>query len=44
MDDLGSAGWRDMVCVESANALGNVVTVKAFESHTMTAMYSAENL
>jgi D-hexose-6-phosphate mutarotase len=33
MDDLGSEGWRDMVCVESANALENQVTVTAGNSH-----------
>lgn len=44
MDDVSLGGWREMVCVESANALGNVVTVKAYETHTMTAIYSVENL
>lgn len=35
-------GWREMVCVESGNALDNVVVVPAGESHTMTVTYSAE--
>jgi glucose-6-phosphate 1-epimerase len=42
MDDLGPEGWCDMVCVESANALENEVTVGAGQSHTITASYSAE--
>jgi D-hexose-6-phosphate mutarotase len=35
-------GWREMVCVESANALDNVVSVPAGGSHTMSVVYSAE--
>lgn len=27
MDDLGGNGWRDMVCVESASAIENSVTL-----------------
>ena len=42
VDDLGSAGWRDMVCVESANALGNSVTVGPNASHVMGIIYAAE--
>jgi D-hexose-6-phosphate mutarotase len=42
MDDLGSAGWRDMVCVESANAFGNSVRVGPNASHVMGIVYSAE--
>lgn len=44
MDDMGRDGWREMVCVESANALGNVVTVKAGESHSLAATYWVESL
>lgn len=40
--DLGVDGWRDMVCVESANALENRVTVKKGATHTHTAVYSIE--
>lgn len=40
MDDLGAAGWRDMVCVESANALTNKVTLAAGEVHEHHAIYS----
>lgn len=44
MDDLGPEGWRDMVCVESANAMENQVTVPSGGTHTLTAIYSAEDL
>jgi D-hexose-6-phosphate mutarotase len=44
MGDFGPDGWRAMVCVESANALENVVTVKAGASHTLAVEYSAEPL
>jgi D-hexose-6-phosphate mutarotase len=44
MDDLGPEGWRDMVCVESANALENLVTLPAGQSHTLTARYFAEGI
>lgn len=49
MGDLGTVvegrgGWRGMVCVESANALDNVVTVPAGQSHVMSVTYSAQNL
>lgn len=44
MDDMGHDDWRGMVCVESANALGNVVAVKANESHSLAATYSVKSL
>jgi D-hexose-6-phosphate mutarotase len=44
MDDLGPEGWRDMACVESANALENFVTVAAGCEHSISAIYSVENL
>jgi len=44
MDDLGAAGWRDMVCVESANALTNKVTLAANKAHEHHAIYSVEPL
>lgn len=37
----GQGGWREMVCVESANALDNVVTVPAGGSHTLSVSYAA---
>lgn len=45
MGDMGQpAGWRQMVCVETANALENVVKVTAGSSHTMIVEYSAESI
>jgi D-hexose-6-phosphate mutarotase len=44
MGDFGPEGWRQMVCVESANALENVVSVAAGETHKMTVEYSAESM
>ena len=44
MGDFGPEGWRQMVCVESANALENVVSVAAGETHRMTVEYSAESM
>jgi D-hexose-6-phosphate mutarotase len=42
MDDLGAAGWRDMVCVESANALSNRITLAPLKAHTHVALYAVE--
>jgi D-hexose-6-phosphate mutarotase len=49
MGDFGpgkhnQGGWREMVCVESGNAVDNVVSVPVGESHTMSVVYSAESL
>lgn len=44
MDDLGHEGWRDMVCVESANAQENQVMVAAGAGHTLAATYFADDL
>lgn len=44
MDDLGVNEWRDMVCVESANAVGNPVTLTSGESHSLVSIYSAESI
>lgn len=45
MGDLGpNEGWRRMVCVESGNALDNVVNVPAGDSHTLSVVYSAERV
>ena len=44
MGDFGPDGWRQMVCVESVNALENVVTIAAGETHRMAVEYSAEPL
>lgn len=40
MDDLGSMGWKTMVCIESANALTNTVHVKPGEYHNLSVTYS----
>jgi len=43
MGDLGTpAGWREMVCVESANAIDNIVKIAAGTRHTLTVEYRAE--
>jgi dihydroxy-acid dehydratase len=48
MGDMGrgksGAGWREMVCVESGNAMDNVVTVAPGETHTLAVTYSVEAL
>jgi D-hexose-6-phosphate mutarotase len=44
MDDLGADGWRDMVCVETANALADAITLDGGSSHGMSATYSAEDI
>jgi D-hexose-6-phosphate mutarotase len=38
----GQGGWREMVCVESGNALDNVVSVPAGGRHALTVTYTAE--
>jgi D-hexose-6-phosphate mutarotase len=35
-------GWREMVCVESVNAIENVVKVAGGARHTMIVEYRAE--
>ncbi|MDD5403354.1 MAG: D-hexose-6-phosphate mutarotase [Sulfuricella sp.] len=44
MGDFGPEGYRGMVCVETANAIDNVVTVQPGEEHRMAAVYSVEPL
>ncbi len=44
MGDFGPQGHRGMVCVESGNAMENVVTVAAGETHRLVAVYSVEKL
>jgi glucose-6-phosphate 1-epimerase len=44
MGDFGENGHRNMVCVESGNALENVVTLAPGESHRLVAIYSVEKL
>jgi D-hexose-6-phosphate mutarotase len=43
MGDMGQPdGWREMVCVESVNAMENVVKVAAGTKHTLIVEYRAE--
>jgi glucose-6-phosphate 1-epimerase len=43
MGDMGQPeGWREMVCVESVNAMENAVKVAAGTRHTMIVEYRAE--
>lgn len=43
MGDMGQPdGWREMVCVESVNAIGNVVKVMPGSRHTLIVEYRAE--
>ncbi len=43
MGDMGQPdGWREMVCVESVNAIENVVKVSAGSRHTLIVEYRAE--
>jgi len=44
MGDFGPQLHRDMVCVESGNALENVVTLAPGETHKLVAIYSVEKL
>lgn len=45
MGDMGQPdGWREMVCVESVNAIDNVVTVLAGNKHTLIVEYTATSL
>lgn len=44
MGDFGPEGHRGMVCVESANALDNVVTVAPGETHHLAVLYSVEKM
>ncbi len=37
MPDFGDDEWRSMVCIETANALDNIVTVQPGLAHTITA-------
>lgn len=43
MGDLGEDGYRKMLCVESANAADDVVTIKAGEHYTLLVTYQVNN-
>lgn len=42
MGDLGPEGWRHMLCVESANALDNQLSLQPGETHNLVVEYSVE--
>lgn len=44
MGDFGDHGYRGMLCVESANAFDNLVTVQPGETHRLVVEYSVEAL
>ncbi len=44
MGDFTAQGWRNMLCVESANAADNALTLQPGETHTLSVRYSAEAL
>ncbi len=44
MGDFGENGFRNMVCVESANAFDNLVTFQPGETHRLVVEYSVEPL
>ena len=44
MGDFGENGHRGMVCVESGNAMENVVTLAPGETHRLVAVYNVEKL
>lgn len=44
LSDMNPDGWQFMVCVETANALQNAVTLAPDEEHTMAVEISVENL
>lgn len=45
MGDLGQPeGWRGMLCVESANAWDNCLTLAAGASHTLDVCYRVDNI
>ncbi len=42
MADMGNNGYLNMLCVESANAAENKVSIAAGQSHTLKAVYSLQ--
>ncbi len=44
MGDYTAGGWRQMLCVESANAADNALVLQPGESHTLEVSYGAEVL
>lgn len=44
MGDFTPEGWRQMLCVESANAAENTLQLQPGQTHTLSVRYSAEPL
>jgi len=44
MGDMGEDGYLKMICVESANAANNQVTIAAGEQHQLTVSYQLESI
>lgn len=44
MGDLGKSGYLNMLCVESANAAEDTVTIRAGERHTLFVTYAVEGI
>ena len=44
LGDFTAQGWRNMLCVESANAADNALTLAPGATHTLSVRYSAEAL
>ncbi|WP_137719032.1 D-hexose-6-phosphate mutarotase [Methylobacillus flagellatus] len=43
--DMGSADeWRNMICIESANAMENMVVINPNRTHIMSAEYTVESM
>ena len=43
MADYGAEEWREMVCLEAANALESAVTLNPGAEHTMSAQYAVDH-
>ncbi|MFL6044783.1 MAG: hypothetical protein ACJ72M_06665 [Propionibacteriaceae bacterium] len=44
MPDYGDEEWREMVCLEAADALESAVTLNPGAEHTMSAQYAVDHL
>jgi D-hexose-6-phosphate mutarotase len=42
MGDMGEQGYLSMLCVESANAMHNAVTIPAGQQHSLWVSYHVE--
>jgi glucose-6-phosphate 1-epimerase len=42
--DMSPIDWRSMLCVESANAIENAITLRPHEAHVMETTFSLESL